>query len=124
MSRSLGVPLEVGGWFSFPGSAWERTVCEALPRVLSNRQAEPARQCVPRQSLGTRKPGNEELFRSGGENCDRLAMKNSCPLSSAGVKEHPALHNPRSNIREAFFPPIGAVRGFRRGRPAGRRRGD
>src|SRR5665213_4593936 len=56
MSRSLGVPLEVGGWFSFPGSAWERTVCEALPRVLSNRQAEPARQCVPRQSLGTRNP--------------------------------------------------------------------
>ena len=38
--------------FSFPGSAWERTVSEALPRVLSTRQAEPARQGVPRQSLG------------------------------------------------------------------------
>ena len=35
--------------FSFPGSAWERHDCEALPR-----QAEPGVQCVSRQSLGTR----------------------------------------------------------------------
>src|SRR5438105_2553110 len=34
---------------SFPGSAWERTVPEAPPR-----EAEPPRQWVPRQSLGTR----------------------------------------------------------------------
>ena len=38
--------------FSFPGSAWERTAPEALPRVTAP-QAEPARQWVPRQSLGT-----------------------------------------------------------------------
>jgi prepilin-type N-terminal cleavage/methylation domain-containing protein len=35
---------------SFPGSAWERTVREAPPR-----KAEPCRQRVPRQSLGTRR---------------------------------------------------------------------
>ena len=47
--------------FSFPGSAWERTAPEALPRFsmlakhvcLTSRQAEPASQWVPRQSLGT-----------------------------------------------------------------------
>ena len=44
---------------SFPGSAWERTVCEALPRANkqsfdASRQAEPALQPVPRRSLGTR----------------------------------------------------------------------
>ena len=47
--------------FSFPGSALERTAPEALPRFalqtqyerMTVRQAEPARQWVPRQSLGT-----------------------------------------------------------------------
>ena len=47
--------------FSFPGSAWERTSPEALPRFamqtnhecLPIRQAEPAMQWVPRQSPGT-----------------------------------------------------------------------
>jgi ATP cone domain len=39
---------------SFPGSAWERTACEALPRVRCGLEAEPPGQCVPRQSLGTR----------------------------------------------------------------------
>src|SRR5687767_9559834 len=48
---------------SFPGSAWERTAGEALPRVAwpakiatssEGREAEPPGQCVPRQSLGTR----------------------------------------------------------------------
>jgi len=42
--------------------AWKRMAFEALPRVLrvpnlvlpTVRQAEPAIQCVPRQSLGTR----------------------------------------------------------------------
>ena len=46
---------------SFLGSAWERNALEALPRVavqskherLLVRQAEPPRQLVPRQSLGT-----------------------------------------------------------------------
>src|SRR5688572_23736965 len=38
---------------SVPGSAWDRTVREALPRSDA-RQAEPGKQCVPRQSLGTR----------------------------------------------------------------------
>ena len=49
------------GFFSFQGSAWERTTHEALPRVselaqhdcIMIRQAEPERQWVPRQSLGT-----------------------------------------------------------------------
>ncbi len=40
--------------FSFPGSAWERTAREALPLLPNKRQAEPAGQCVPRRSLGTR----------------------------------------------------------------------
>src|SRR5436853_84157 len=46
---------------SFPGSAWERTASAALPRVseisdaiVPDRQ-EPVGQCVPRQSLGTRR---------------------------------------------------------------------
>ena len=43
---------------SFPGSAWERTVLEALPPADDDqttiRQAEPAIHWVPRQSLGTR----------------------------------------------------------------------
>src|SRR5438105_12560968 len=34
----------------FPGSAWEPTAFEVLPR-----EAEPLAQCVPRQSLGTRR---------------------------------------------------------------------
>ena len=46
---------------SFPGSAWERTALEALPRFemktqhecIAIQQAEPARQRVPRQSRGT-----------------------------------------------------------------------
>ena len=50
-----------GKCFSFPGSAWERIAAEALPRFAMQvericsaiRQAEPARQRVPRQSLGT-----------------------------------------------------------------------
>jgi hypothetical protein len=45
--------------FSFPGSAWERTVFEALPHSSTHgradgKQAEPASQWVPRQSLGIR----------------------------------------------------------------------
>jgi len=42
---------------SVPGSVWDRTATEALPRIKSDqttRQAEPAQQCIPRQSLGTR----------------------------------------------------------------------
>src|SRR5579872_7203719 len=44
---------------SVPGSAWDRTAIEARPRInscctLNQQQAEPASQCVPRQSLGTR----------------------------------------------------------------------
>ena len=38
---------------SFQGSALERPACEALPRGSVEREAEPQRQCVPRQSLGT-----------------------------------------------------------------------
>ena len=49
--------------FSVPGSAWYRTALEALPLLRRGtgtalrrvRQAEPARQCVPRGSLGTRR---------------------------------------------------------------------
>ena len=41
----------------FPGSAWEPNELQALPAELSLvnrlREAEPPRQCVPRQSLGT-----------------------------------------------------------------------
>ena len=59
--------------FSFPGSAWERTAPEALPRVAMQmkrecptiRQAEPARQWVPKQSLGTsewRSPRSVEIL--------------------------------------------------------------
>ena len=52
-------------FFSFPGSAWERTASEALPRgelktkhgYLAIRQAEPAIQWVPRQSIGTSRWG-------------------------------------------------------------------
>jgi hypothetical protein len=48
-----------GVWF--PGSAWERYVLQAPPAVFVRRdrrisdrgEAEPRRQCVPRQSLGT-----------------------------------------------------------------------
>ena len=39
--------------FSFPGSAWERTACEALPRVWSSRQAEPVRSQA--------RPGHEDF---------------------------------------------------------------
>src|SRR5262249_54021331 len=54
------------GTFSFPGSAWERTDCEAPPRRTAadfaplpktEEQAEPARQCGPRLSLGPRRAG-------------------------------------------------------------------
>src|SRR5450631_3000051 len=41
-------------FLSLPGSAWERTACEALPRGTYGREAEPPEQFVPRQSLGTR----------------------------------------------------------------------
>src|SRR5450755_3726399 len=44
-----------GAILSFPGSAWERTALEALPPVSAIREAEPRRQLVPRQSLGTRR---------------------------------------------------------------------
>jgi len=55
-SRAFLVPR----LFSFPGSAWERTAPEALPRFamqakhlcLAIRQAEPASQWVPKQSPG------------------------------------------------------------------------
>src|SRR4051794_36935101 len=41
---------------SFPGSARERADGEAPPRGIQEEEeeAEPPRQCVPRQSLGTR----------------------------------------------------------------------
>jgi len=41
----------------FPGSAWETHCIEALPRGtrFEVRQAEPARQCVTRRSLVTKK---------------------------------------------------------------------
>jgi TadE-like protein len=39
--------------FSFPGSAWVRSDCEALPRQATSCQAETGGQCIPRQSLGT-----------------------------------------------------------------------
>src|SRR5262249_38318346 len=39
---------------SVPGSAWDRTVFAAPPR-FGRRQAEPARPCGPRQSLGPRR---------------------------------------------------------------------
>src|SRR5262249_36726572 len=52
---------ELACHFSFPGSAWERTAREALPRHGTSKprferigQAEHARQHVPRRSLGTR----------------------------------------------------------------------
>ena len=53
----------------FPGSAWEPTALQALPE--KNVEAEPLKQRVPRQSLGTRETGAnalrlidiEELFR-------------------------------------------------------------
>ena len=44
----------------FPGSAWEPNELQALPAVASlkptTREAEPRRQCVPRQE-----PGNERI---------------------------------------------------------------
>src|SRR5437588_1326971 len=42
---------------SFSGSAWERTVRQALPAGRASQEcseAEPREQCVPRLSLGTR----------------------------------------------------------------------
>src|SRR5450631_3735238 len=50
--RDAERPRVVG--LSLPGSAWERTACEALPRGSHSLEAEPPGQCVPRQSLGTR----------------------------------------------------------------------
>ena len=56
---------------SFPGSAWERTVREAPPRLdmhdaiaitMHALRGGASRQCVPRQSLGTRR-----LFLSAGD---------------------------------------------------------
>ena len=65
----MSVPRWARGWPgsqgegmnpSVPGSAWDRTAVEALPLPAARgtpvtiRQAEPARQCGPRQSLGPR----------------------------------------------------------------------
>src|SRR5450755_379019 len=60
--------------FSHPGSAWVRTACEALPRGSYKREAEPPEQCVPRQSLGTRRAG----FLA-----PRLCLGADCPRGSA-----------------------------------------
>ena len=72
-ARFVSINNEWRRFFSFPSSVWERIAPEALPRVAMQatyecstiRQAETARQWVPRQSLRT----SEKMFnpRSGGQ---------------------------------------------------------
>ena len=86
----------------FPGSAWEPTAGEALPRgscrryINQAREAEPRNQCVPRQSLGTRKDARQRhneyaVFIRGiavpsvgaSVDCNRVEGRNALPCRVA-----------------------------------------
>src|SRR5688572_5657710 len=59
---------------SFPGSAWERAAPQAPPAdttlipLLMLHEAEPREQCVPTQSVGTRKPTSLAFCSDGSSN--------------------------------------------------------